>query len=63
MNLEELLKQNRYQATVIDEDYFEKRTDEMFEQALADIEFEKRWNEKHNNGEKMTLEELLKQNK
>ncbi len=50
MNLEERLKQNRYNATVIDENYFEKRTEEMFEKALADIEFEKRWNAKH--GEK-----------
>ena len=47
MNLEERLKQNRYNATVIDKDYFKKRTEEMFEEAIANIEFEKRWNAKH----------------
>ena len=63
MNLEECLKQNRYHATVMDEDYIDRRSKEIDEEITRKLEFEKRWNEKHNNGEKMTLEELLKQNK
>ena len=63
MNLEELLKQNRYHDTVMDKDYIDRRSKEIDEEVKRKIEFEKRWNEKHNNGEKMTLEELLKQNK
>lgn len=47
MDLKELLKQTRYRTTVIDENYFEKRTNEMFEQAMAKIEFEKRWKARH----------------
>ena len=63
MDLKELSKQAIHQTRVFDKDYIEKSSKEIDNAVKREIEFEKRWNEKHNNGEKMTLEELLKQNK
>ena len=63
MNLKELVKRDRYNSTVMDQDYIDRRSKEIDEEVKRKIEFEKRWNEKHNNGKKMTLEELVKQSR
>ena len=63
MDLKELSRQAIRQTRVFDKDYIEKSSKEIDEAVKRNIEFEKRWNEKHNNGKKMTLEELVKQSR
>ena len=52
MDLKKLSRQAIRQTRVFDKDYIEKSSKEIDEAVKRNIEFEKRWNEKHNNGKK-----------